>query len=77
MLYVHVGEPSSATEFSATREGHALRYSPEGKLVGLSLLSPRELLDLDGEVRLTFPDGHVLALGRQELEPALTAAAGV
>ena len=33
VLYLHVGEPSTAVTFDVTPEGHALRFDDAGRLV--------------------------------------------
>ncbi len=69
VLYLHVGEPSTAVQFDGTEEGHHVRYGPDGAIVGITLVSPRQLLEQEGELVLTLPEqkvratdlGHVLA----------------
>jgi YD repeat-containing protein len=75
VLYLHVGDPRSAVEFDGSEESHGLRYDAEGQLVGITLLNAAWLLERDGEVRVTLPEGRVLIAGRQALEPALGLAA--
>lgn len=60
VLYLHVGEPSSAVDFDETLEGHALRFNSAGELVGLTLVRPRRLLETRGEVRVTLPNASTL-----------------
>lgn len=55
VLYLHVGDPSRAIDFDETPEGHALRFDRERKLVGLTLVRPKQLLERDGELRVTLP----------------------
>lgn len=55
VLYLHVGDPSTAVEFDETPEGHHVRLDAEGRLVGLTLVNPRYLLETDGEVRISLP----------------------
>lgn len=55
VLYLHVGDPSGATDFDETPEGHAVRFDGDGNVVGLTLVRPRRLLERDGELRLTLP----------------------
>jgi len=71
VLYLHVGEPSTAVEFDATPEGHALRYDAAGALVGLTIVGVRQLLDQDGTVRVTIP--APVDLERSELAAVLAA----
>lgn len=71
VLYLHVGEPSSAVGFDATPEGHHTRYGPDGSLVGLTIVNARWLLEQDGEILLTLPEQTVHAA---DLGSALAAA---
>jgi len=61
VLYLHVGDPASAVDFDATPEGHHTRYGPDGSLVGLTILSPRWLLEQNGEIVITLPEQTVRA----------------
>lgn len=38
VLYLHVGDPSTATDFGESAEGHALRYDAAGRLVGITIV---------------------------------------
>jgi uncharacterized protein YuzE len=48
VLYLHVGDPSSAVDFDESPEGHALRFDAERRLVGLTIVNARWLLDQGG-----------------------------
>jgi len=61
VLYLHVGEPSSAVDWDGTPEGHATRYGPDGSLVGITIVNARWLLENDGEIVLTLPEQRVVA----------------
>lgn len=61
VLYLHVGEPCSATDFDGTPEGHHTRYGPDGGLVGLTIVNARRLLEDDGEIVVTLPEQKVRA----------------
>ena len=71
VLYLHVGEPSSAVDWDESEEGHALRYGPDGALVGITIVNARWLLEQDGEIVITLPKQKVVA---KELGPVLAAA---
>jgi uncharacterized protein YuzE len=71
VLYLHVGDPSTAVDFDETPEGHALRFDAEGKLVGITLVRPKHLLDESGGLRITLPVPSEVSAG--ELTPALSA----
>jgi uncharacterized protein YuzE len=55
VLYLHVGNPSSAVDFDETPEGHAVRLDADGRIVGVTLVRPKYLLERDGELRVTLP----------------------
>ncbi|HWA82814.1 MAG TPA: DUF2283 domain-containing protein [Fimbriimonadaceae bacterium] len=71
VLYLHVGDPSTAVDFDETPEGHALRFDAEGKLVGITLVRPKHLLDQSGGLRITLPVPSDVSA--RELTPALSA----
>jgi uncharacterized protein YuzE len=71
VLYLHVGDPSTAVDFDETSEGHALRFDAEGMLVGITLVRPKHLLDGNGGLRITLPVPSDVPAG--ELTPALSA----
>lgn len=77
VLYLSVaqydGPPASAW---STPEGHNVEYDEAGRIVGMTLMNVRWLLDRDGQVTITLPTGHAspddLA---QALQPAASRAA--
>jgi uncharacterized protein YuzE len=71
VLYLHVGDPSSAVDFDETPEGHALRFDADGRLVGITLVRPQHLLDESGGLRITLPVPSDVSA--RELTPALSA----
>jgi len=71
VLYLHLGEPSSAVDFDGTPEGHHTRYGPDGSLVGLTIVNARWLLENEGEIVVTLPEQKVRA---PDLGPVLAAA---
>jgi uncharacterized protein YuzE len=50
VLYLHVGDPAAAVEFDESPEGHALGYDAAGRLVGITIVNPRWLLEHDEAV---------------------------
>ena len=40
VLYLRVGDASTAVDFDETAEGHALRFDAEGNVVGVTLVRP-------------------------------------
>ncbi|MBS1860537.1 MAG: DUF2283 domain-containing protein [Actinobacteria bacterium] len=71
VLYLHVGDPSTAVNFDETPEGHALRFDAKGNLVGITLVRPKHLLDQSGGLRITLPVPSDVSA--RELTPALSA----
>jgi len=61
VLYLHVGDPGTATVFDGVPEGHHVRFSADGRLVGITLVSPKWLLEHDGEIVLTLPERTIRA----------------
>jgi YD repeat-containing protein len=55
VLYLHVGDPSTAVEFDESPEGHALRYDANGRLVGITIVNARWLLEQDEPATITLP----------------------
>jgi uncharacterized protein YuzE len=71
VLYLHIGEPQEA-EGEETPEGHVLRYAPgTQKIVGLTIVSARHLLDLDGTLTVTIPEP--IEASADDLAPAFAA----
>lgn len=56
VLYLHVGDPPSAVDFDGTPEGHATRFDADGRLVGLTIVNARWLLDREGHITITLPE---------------------
>jgi uncharacterized protein YuzE len=55
VLYLHRGDPSTAVQFDASPEGHALRFDEQGRLVGMTVVNARWLLERDGVIDVTVP----------------------
>lgn len=71
VLYLSVGDPQVPAETYPTPEGHAVDFDVDGNVIGMVLVSPRSLLDRDGELKITWPEGH---LRREQLAPVLAPA---
>ena len=71
VLYLHVGDPDAAVDFDETREGHAVRFDAAGRIVGLTLVGPRRLLEREGELEITLPVSS--RISADELREALAA----
>jgi uncharacterized protein YuzE len=55
VLYLHVGDPTTAVDFDESPEGHALRFDGDGRLVGVTIVGARHLRDQGGPMFLTVP----------------------
>jgi uncharacterized protein YuzE len=72
VLYLHVGEPVEA-EGEETPEGHVVRFEPgTQRVVGLTLINARFVLDRDGRLIVTVPE--TVEATADELAPALATA---
>lgn len=69
MLYLHVGDPVEA-EGEETQKGHMVRFEPgTQRVVGLTVINARSLLDRDGRLIVTVPE--TVEASADELAPAL------
>lgn len=59
VLYLHVGDPSTAVDYDGTAEGDGTRYGPDGSLVGITILNARLRIEEDGKIELTLPEHRV------------------
>lgn len=62
VLYVSV-EGYDGSTFSphadATPEGHGIEFDEDWRVMAMTLVNVKWLLERDGELRITWPDGHV------------------
>jgi len=72
VLYLHMGDPSTAVDFDESPEGHALRFDADGRLVGVTIVGPKSLIDQEGEIRITLPE--IIRVGSAVVAPALVGA---
>ncbi len=56
VLYLHIGDPSTAVEFDESPEGYALRFDAGGRLVGVTIVNAKSLIDREGEIAITLPE---------------------
>ena len=68
VLYLHVGEPSPAADAVETSQGHVVRFGRAGEIIGLTLVSPKWLLEHGEPIIVTLPE-------RVSIDPATVAAA--
>jgi uncharacterized protein YuzE len=60
VLYLVRGHHRAAADFDASPEGHYLRYDESGALLGITIVNARWILDHEGKIPITLPDGRVL-----------------
>lgn len=72
VLYLHMGDPSTAVDFDESPEGHALRFDADGSLVGVTILNAKLLIERDGEIKITVPE--IVRVGSAAVAPALAGA---
>lgn len=70
VLYLAADDPAGAVDFDETPEGHAVRYGPDGEIVGITIVNARRLLDEKGAIRITLPE----TISAADLGPALAGA---
>ena len=56
VLYLSVGEPREPADSYGTVEGHNVRYDETGRVIALTLVNAKWLLERDSEVRVTIPN---------------------
>jgi YD repeat-containing protein len=69
VLYLHAGDPTAAIDFDESPEGHALRYDAVGRLVGITIVNAKWLLEHDQQVTITLP--RRIRVGREALAAAI------
>jgi uncharacterized protein YuzE len=72
VLYLHVGDPSTAVDFDESPEGHALRFDGDGRLVGVTIVDAKSLIAHEGEIKITLP--QIVHVGSDTVAPALVGA---
>jgi uncharacterized protein YuzE len=61
VLYLQRGEPARAVAFDASEEGHAVQYDDQGRVVGLTIVNARWLIDHEGGITITLAPQRVEA----------------
>lgn len=51
----------------ATEEGHGIEFDEDWRVTAMTLVNVRWLLERDGELRITWPDGRVTRDGAPEV----------
>jgi uncharacterized protein YuzE len=55
VLYLHIGERQAAADSEQTPEGHVLRFDTDQRIIGLTIINARWLLEREGELTVTLP----------------------
>lgn len=63
VLYLARGETTKASDGAVVPEGHGIRYDREGRVIGVTIVNARWLLDRDGHVTITLPQEVRVAAG--------------
>lgn len=72
VLYLHVGDRSTAVDFDESPEGHHLRFDSHGRLVGITLVGVQRDLEAGRQVIVTLPEP--VEIGESELRRVVRAA---
>jgi uncharacterized protein YuzE len=72
VLYLHMGDPSNAADFDESPEGHALRFDVDGRLVGVTIMGAKSLIDREDEITITVPE--IVHVDSDTVAPALVSA---
>jgi uncharacterized protein YuzE len=72
VLYLHAGQPQAAADSEETPEGHAVRYAEDGRVVGVTIVNAKWLLDQGQPIAITIPER--IAIDPAQLAPAIDAA---
>jgi uncharacterized protein YuzE len=70
VLYLARGESAEASDAALTPEGHGVRDDAEGRVMGVTIINARRLLDRDGHLTVTFP--HEVRVDASDLAGALS-----
>jgi len=71
VLYASIGRPRPGRRVE-TPECHYLRFDSRDRFTGMILMNPRELLERDGAVHVSLPQGDRVRV--QGIEPVVRAA---
>ena len=62
VLYVSVADYNAGglpPHGKATPEGHGIEFDEEWNVIAMTLVNVKWLIERDGDLRITWPDGHV------------------
>jgi uncharacterized protein YuzE len=55
VLYLDVGDPGAVADFDESPEGHGLRFDGGGRLVGLTMVNVRWMMERGERITVTVP----------------------
>jgi uncharacterized protein YuzE len=70
VLYLARGESAAASDAALTPEGHGIRYDAERRVMGVTIINARLLLERDGHLTITLP--HEVRVEADDLASALS-----
>ena len=70
VLYLARDETTGASDAALTPEGHGIRYDGDGRVIGVTIINARWLLERDGHVTITLP--HEVQVAAGDLAGALS-----
>lgn len=60
VLYVDIdGYKGPSPRAYASPEGHGIEWDANRRVVAMTLVNVKSLIERDGELQITWPDGHV------------------
>jgi uncharacterized protein YuzE len=74
VLYLRAGAPAEADAGDGMPEGHFVRFDKDGRVVGVTLVNPRWLIDRDGKLTVTLPGENTSELDAEALAPGVASA---
>lgn len=72
VLYMAIGKPRPAYDSPETPEGHGIRYDESYNVIGVTIVSAKQWLEKEGEIKVSFSETPAVANTR-EVEAALAA----
>jgi YD repeat-containing protein len=53
VLYLRAGDSKLAARTHATPQGHAIRYDERGRVIGMTIVNAKWILERDGHISIT------------------------
>jgi uncharacterized protein YuzE len=71
VLYLTAGAPQAAADDYESLEGDTVFVDARGRIIGVTIIGAREMLDRDGTLNVTLPSGPAARFPREVIEPLL------